>query len=124
MLKTSRGGIQLKKQRFTICTRTIRPTSGLPYPHRRRHAHPVPHERRRLGFDVQRVPAVVVEEDAADVVDVITGPDRRVIENKHSTDIGAWLTIRVKPRTDVRMRRRRRRYNVGHVLVPNAPHAR
>ena len=47
-------------------------------------------------------------------------PRRRVIENKHSTDIGARLTFRVNAHTDAR--RRRRRFNVDRVLVLNSPH--
>ena len=45
-------------------------------------------------------------------------PFRRVIENKHSTEIGARLTMTVHAHTDAR-RRRRRRFNVGRVLVHN-----
>jgi len=44
-----------------------------------------------------------------------------LIENKHPTDIGARLTFRVNAHTDAR--KRRRRFNVGRVLVLNHPHS-
>ena len=46
---------------------------------------------------------------------------RWVIENKHSTEIGAWLTFRATAHTDAW--KRRRRFNVGRVLVLNNPPA-
>ena len=46
-------------------------------------------------------------------------PGRRVIENKHSTDIGAFLTFQVNTHTDAR--RWRKIVNVGGVLVNSDP---
>jgi len=48
-----------------------------------------------------------------------SGSRRRVIENKHLTDIGAGLISRVNAHTYAR--RRRRIFNVGRVLVLNYP---
>jgi hypothetical protein len=42
-----------------------------------------------------------------------------LIENRHSTDVEACLASRVNAHTDAR-RRRRRRFNVGRVLVLNS----
>jgi len=53
---------------------------------------------------------------------ICSSPGSRVIENKHSTDIGARDTFIVNAHTDAR--RRRRRFNVGRVLVLNNPPAR
>ena len=48
-------------------------------------------------------------------------PCSRVIENRHSTSIGARVTFRVETHTDAR--RRSRRFNVGRALVLNNPPA-
>ena len=48
---------------------------------------------------------------------MIDSPGRRVVDNKHSTEIGARL--RMDARTDTR--RRRRRFNVGRVLILGSP---
>ena len=49
---------------------------------------------------------------------------RSVIENKHSTEIGALLTFRVNAHTDTRsIQRRWRGFNVGGVIVLNDPPA-
>jgi len=45
-------------------------------------------------------------------------PFGRVVEKKHSTDVGARLSLSVNAHTEARiMRRRRRRFNIGRVLV-------
>jgi len=46
-------------------------------------------------------------------------PGRRINESKHSTDIRACLTLSVNAHTDARWRRKR--FNVGRVLVLKTP---
>jgi len=58
-------------------------------------------------------------------------PGSRVVDNRHSTEVRAPLTLSVHAHTDarrrrrrrrrMRRRRRRRRSNVGRVLVLNTP---